>query len=308
MLGASHTGEASAPLMAQVSGVPEANIDSAMTILTQLYLAEKFTRYGKPYYRLHPLVHRFALASLKNSNRLDALQEKMRDTLLAYAKQYGSGANLNHDMLANEMQNFIAIARHAATLGNRDIANQLLVTLTQADDFVSERGVMCMNSCSYVLLARVQRRHSLLMGLMKLQNMMTNLTTTSMIMMNSTVMTSTMTSMTATFDDDDFDDDDFDDDDFDDDDFGDDFDDDFDDDDFEEESLSAGRSAASMGLGATPSVFGKQPTSTPDPLAGLPSDTASLQKIDIMTLRTALAQAKEAGDTMRVMQTLKARG
>jgi tetratricopeptide (TPR) repeat protein/ABC-type dipeptide/oligopeptide/nickel transport system ATPase subunit len=307
MLGASHTGEASAPLMAQVSGVPEANIDSAMTILTQLYLAEKFTRYGKPYYRLHPLVHRFALASLKNSNRLDALQEKMRDTLLAYAKQYGSGANLNHDMLANEMQNFIAIARHAATLGNRDIANQLLVTLTQADDFVSERGYV------YELL---------------------------LLRAFSSGSTAAFPAYGADevaeyddesdddfddydeldgddfdddfddgdFDDDDFDDDDFDDDDFDDDDFGDDFDDDFDDDDFEEESLSAGRSAASMGLGATPSVFGKQPTSTPDPLAGLPSDTASLQKIDIMTLRTALAQAKEAGDTMRVMQTLKALG
>jgi len=142
MLGATYTGSASADMLAKISGVPVANIDQAMTILTQLYLVERYERYGEPHYRLHPAVHRFAQASLKGSNRLEPLEDKVHDSVLAYTKQYGASGSVNYNKLANALELIIATAKWAADKGNRDTANQLVVTLTQADDFIREGGFL----------------------------------------------------------------------------------------------------------------------------------------------------------------------
>jgi tetratricopeptide (TPR) repeat protein/ABC-type dipeptide/oligopeptide/nickel transport system ATPase subunit len=140
MLGATYRGEASADLLGLVSGVPVDTINQSMTILSQLFLVEKFERYGQPYYRMHPFVHQFAQSLLKGSNRLDALQNKVKETIVAYAKKYSAGGAQWHHMLAAEMDNFLAAAQIAAETGERDVANALLVALTQADGFVQARG------------------------------------------------------------------------------------------------------------------------------------------------------------------------
>ena len=138
MLGATFRGEASAQLLSVVGGVPLASIAQAMTVLSQLYLVEQFTRYGEMYYRVHPFVHRFAQTWLKGSNRLQGLQTKVRDGLLTYAQQHAQARNF--DKLAMEMQSFVAAALFDSEKGERETANQLVVSLTQADDFVQERG------------------------------------------------------------------------------------------------------------------------------------------------------------------------
>src|SRR5690606_23332945 len=136
MLGATFKGQASVDFISAVSGVPEAGISQAMTVLSQLYLVEKFDVYGKPYYRMHPKVYEFAQAALTGKNQLDALQQKVHDTTLTYAEDNKDNAQ----NLAKEMDNFIATAKWASENGNRDTANKLVSVLTDADDLIQEQG------------------------------------------------------------------------------------------------------------------------------------------------------------------------
>lgn len=136
MLGATFKGQASVDFIAAVSGVPEDGITQAMTILSQLFMVQKYDVYGKAYYRLHPDVYEFAQAALQGQNQLDALQQKVHDTTLTYAED-----NITHpENLAKEMDNFIATAEWASDNGNRETADDLVNTLTAPDDFVEEKG------------------------------------------------------------------------------------------------------------------------------------------------------------------------
>lgn len=138
VLGATFRGEASGELLSMVSGVPQEAITQAMTVLSQLYLVEQFTRAGQTYYRMHAFVHRFAQTWLKGTNRLEGLQAKVRDSLVQYAQQYARAGD--DQRLALELQNMLAAALFYSEKGEREAANALVVALTQAGDFVQERG------------------------------------------------------------------------------------------------------------------------------------------------------------------------
>lgn len=140
MLGATFRGEASVDFLSAVSNVPAQSLEQATTILSQLYLVERFMRQGKPYYRMHPLVYSFTQNALRGKNQLPALQKKVIEATLAYASQNAAADNIQPVMLAKEMANVVATAQWAAQNGNRDIANHLVSTLTQAGDFVQEYG------------------------------------------------------------------------------------------------------------------------------------------------------------------------
>jgi tetratricopeptide (TPR) repeat protein/energy-coupling factor transporter ATP-binding protein EcfA2 len=142
VLGATFRGEASAELLATVSKVPSDVIEQAVGILSQLYLIEKFTRYGQPYYRLHQLVAEYAQRTLKGSNRLASLQAQVRDGLLAYVDKHSAPGAADHDRLAAEMDNILALAHWASNQGDRDTPNQLVTALLRADDFFKERGYL----------------------------------------------------------------------------------------------------------------------------------------------------------------------
>lgn len=136
LFGATFRGEASAELFSLIANAPEGTVNQALSLLTQQHLVERFQRYGKPYYRLHTITQTFAQTWLRGSGRLEGLQNKVRDAILAYAHKY-SGAP---DRLAAEMDNMLAAAQWAADQGDREVANQLVVTLMQAGDFVKARG------------------------------------------------------------------------------------------------------------------------------------------------------------------------
>jgi tetratricopeptide (TPR) repeat protein len=140
MLGATFGGQASLELLSAISGAPAESVQQAMNLLAQLLLVERSQRYGAPYYRLHAITYAFAQSGLRGSNRLDGLQGKVRDALLAYVKKYATADPQAHNKLAAEMENFIAAARWAADKGDRDLANQLIIALTQAGDFANTRG------------------------------------------------------------------------------------------------------------------------------------------------------------------------
>ena len=138
LLSATPRGEAGVDLLAHLSSAPADNIDQAMNLLAQLYLVERFTRYGRPYYRMHARVRAFARDLLQGSNRLDGLVEKVRDGLLAYLKQ--AIKDQAYTRIAAEMDSVLSLAEDLADKGERDWANQCLLTLTQADQFIQQAG------------------------------------------------------------------------------------------------------------------------------------------------------------------------
>jgi tetratricopeptide (TPR) repeat protein len=142
MIGATFAGRASLELLSMLSGASSDSVQQAMNVLTQLYLVERTQRYGTPYYSLHNLTHAFAQNILKTSNRLEGLQTKVRDTVLAYAKKYSAADVPSHNKLATEMEAFLAVSAWASEQGEREAANQLVMALTQAGDFVSSRGYL----------------------------------------------------------------------------------------------------------------------------------------------------------------------
>ena len=142
MLGAMPRAEASTDLLSMASGVSSDIIDQAVTILSQLYLIEKFTRYGQGYYRLHRLVADYAVRTLKGSNRLESLQNTVKNVLMNYVDKYSTTGEVNHDHLAAEMDTIMAIAETSSQQGDRTIASRLVTSLVRADDFFKERGYL----------------------------------------------------------------------------------------------------------------------------------------------------------------------
>jgi tetratricopeptide (TPR) repeat protein len=142
MMGATFNGKISPELLSMVSGAPQDSVQQAVNILMQLHLVEIVTRYDSPYYQLHPAVHNFAQTWLKNSNRLDSLNEKMRDTVVTYARNYAADWPDNYKKLAVEIDSFMATARWADKQGDTDVASQIVSALTEAGDFVQAAGYL----------------------------------------------------------------------------------------------------------------------------------------------------------------------
>src|SRR5690606_37002430 len=125
VLGATFTGAASAEMISLIGSAPQETITQALTMLVQRQLVERIYRYGQPYYRLHPITHAFTQSWLRGSNRLETLQDKVRDSVLEYARKYSTADSTAYDRLAAEMDLIVATARWSAESGNRDVANQL---------------------------------------------------------------------------------------------------------------------------------------------------------------------------------------
>jgi tetratricopeptide (TPR) repeat protein/energy-coupling factor transporter ATP-binding protein EcfA2 len=142
ILGATFNGSASLDMLTMLSGAQRDTVKKVMTILAASGYVQQDTRYGSPYYDLHPEVHEYASRFLASSGRLGPLQEKARDTVVAYAKQYSGGSDDDHDRLAVEMETFLATAHWAAENGENDVASQIVVALSQAEGFISGRGYL----------------------------------------------------------------------------------------------------------------------------------------------------------------------
>ncbi|XWX04215.1 tetratricopeptide repeat protein [Aggregatilineales bacterium SYSU G02658] len=142
VLGAMPRSEASAELVSMASGTAPEVIDQTINILSQLYLVERFTRYGRSYYRLHKLVAEYALRTLRGSNRLEALQETVRRVLMTYVEKYSTPGQVDHERLAAEMDNIMTMAEQTSSEGDKATANRLVSLLVRADDFFKERGYL----------------------------------------------------------------------------------------------------------------------------------------------------------------------
>jgi tetratricopeptide (TPR) repeat protein/energy-coupling factor transporter ATP-binding protein EcfA2 len=142
LMGATFGGTASAELLSAISGAPQETVESVMKMLTDQGLVDTDSRYNEPYYTLHELAYTFAGTWLRGSGKLDSTREKVRESLVAYARKYSMDSPGAHNKLACEMDQIIAMARWSADQGDREPINQIVLQLTQAGDFVSERGYL----------------------------------------------------------------------------------------------------------------------------------------------------------------------
>ncbi|MDX2138264.1 MAG: NB-ARC domain-containing protein [Chloroflexota bacterium] len=136
MLGATFNGQGSGELLSMISSAPVEGVNQALGMLVGRNLIERITRGGAPYYRMHPLVKDFSESWLRGSNRLEGLQAKVRDSVVAYASRYST----QPQKLAVEIDTFVATSRATTDAGDTDTANQLAVALMQAGSFVSDGG------------------------------------------------------------------------------------------------------------------------------------------------------------------------
>lgn len=140
LLGATFGVGASSELLSLMANAPQETVEQVMNSLANNELVERIHRYEAPYYRLHDITAAFATTWLKSQGRLEMLQGKSRETVLAFVKKYSVNSPAAHDKLAGAMDLIMAVARWSADQGERDVVNQLVVSLMQAGDFVNERG------------------------------------------------------------------------------------------------------------------------------------------------------------------------
>jgi tetratricopeptide (TPR) repeat protein len=140
LLGATLGVGASAELLSMMAKVPQDTIEQVMNQLINARLVERFSRYEGSFYRLHEISSTFAATWLKSQNRLDTVQGQVRDAVAAYVKKYSVNSPTAHDKLSAIMDLALAVARWSADQGERDVVNQLVLSLMQSGDFVNERG------------------------------------------------------------------------------------------------------------------------------------------------------------------------
>ncbi len=136
VVGGTLRGEGSAGFLSRAADVSAAHFDQAMTILSRLFLVDRFQRYGEPYYRLHPLAHDFLKSRSPGD---DLLPEESQDIIRGYLMDC-LGMSDAKMRLAVEMDNFIAAAGWAAERGDVDLAAALVEALAQCGDFVEAEG------------------------------------------------------------------------------------------------------------------------------------------------------------------------
>lgn len=135
MLGATFRGQGSAELLSMVSGAALEGLNQAMGLLVARQLVERFERSGTTYYRLHALVKDFAENWLRGSNRLEGLQDKVRESMVAYASRFAN----QPAKLAVEVENFLTLSEWAVDEeDDRDVPSQLSAALMGSSSFVNE--------------------------------------------------------------------------------------------------------------------------------------------------------------------------
>lgn len=138
-LSATIRGQASVAYLNLLSGIATESIDMSMTILSRLFLVERFQRAGEAYYRLHPLVHGFLQDWALERDRLEALRADIIDTSRDYVDVHGQADDAAPRMLT-EFDNLLASAEWAADNDDADLAADLAKALAPLESQISAAG------------------------------------------------------------------------------------------------------------------------------------------------------------------------
>lgn len=132
-------GEASISFLRLLSDMPVSAIDQSMTILSRLFLVERFQRLDETCYRMHPLVHGFVQSQAAEEDRLDDLREDVKTAVSDYLAAHSAGPDALIRLLT-ELDNLIAAAAGAADNDDRDLAGRIVDALSSVDGLVDEAG------------------------------------------------------------------------------------------------------------------------------------------------------------------------
>ena len=138
-LGATIRGEASVAFLNLLSGIAAESIDMSMTILSRLFLVDRFQRGGEAYYRLHPLVRSFLVDWALERDRLDALRADIMDTSRDYLDVH-AGSDDALSTVTIEIGNLIATAEWAAENEEAELAADLAEALAPLEDGLVAAG------------------------------------------------------------------------------------------------------------------------------------------------------------------------
>ncbi|MCY4064699.1 MAG: tetratricopeptide repeat protein [Chloroflexi bacterium] len=132
-------GEASVAFLNLLSGIATESIDMSMTILSRLFLVERFQRLGQAYYRLHPLACDYLRDWALERDRLDGLRVDIVDTTRDYLDVHG-GTDDFIMRLVVEMENLVATAEWAAQNEDAELAGDIAESLSPVDAQLIEAG------------------------------------------------------------------------------------------------------------------------------------------------------------------------
>ena len=138
-LSATVRGEASVTCLNLLSGIATESIDMSMTILSRLFLVERFQRAGEAYYRLHPVVHDFLQDWALERDRFDALRADIIDTSRDYVDVHGRADDAVIRLLT-EIENLLAAAEWAAQNDDPDLAADLAEAIKPLEGLIAAEG------------------------------------------------------------------------------------------------------------------------------------------------------------------------
>ena len=138
-LGATARGEASVAFLNLLSGIATESIDMSMTILSRLFLVDRFQRFGEAYYRLHPLVREFIEDWALERDRIDALRADIVDTTRDYLDVHGKNDDVIMSLMV-EMGNLIATADWAARNEDRELSGDIAEALAPLEEQINAAG------------------------------------------------------------------------------------------------------------------------------------------------------------------------
>ncbi len=138
-LGATIRGEASLTFLNLLSGIATESIDMSMTVLSRLFLAERFQRADEFYYRLHPLVHNYLKEWALERDRLAAQRADVIDTIRDYLAVHGKAEDAVKRLLI-EMENLLATAEWAARAEDLELVDDIAEALAPLQERLAARG------------------------------------------------------------------------------------------------------------------------------------------------------------------------
>lgn len=138
-LAATARGEASVAFLNLLSGIATESIDMSMTILSRLFLVDRFQRLGEAYYRLHPLVREFIEDWALERDRYDALRADIVDTTRDYLDVHGKHDDVIMRLMI-EMENLIATADWAARHEDKELAGDMSEALAPLEAQIKAAG------------------------------------------------------------------------------------------------------------------------------------------------------------------------
>ena len=122
-LGDVPTGEASLPFLRSLSDLPAPAIDQSMTILSRLFLVDRFSRGELACYRLHDLTRDFLR---EQATEDDAASESMADSIRAFIAELDE-SDESRAALLNEMANLVA-----ASADDSELAGEIVDAVAES--------------------------------------------------------------------------------------------------------------------------------------------------------------------------------